>query len=103
MARYAWSNIKLAHRKVIRAGSEVTKDDVGDDWKEFNANGVIRKEPLPKNMKAGESPKTAMLRAAREQFESAQEPYQAEGGNSGNEPQTTEEPQNTQTNQTNQQ
>lgn len=59
----------------IPVGGKVTKDQVGDDWRDLVACGAIRTRPYPKNVKRDESPRSAELRAIRETVRKLSEPF----------------------------
>jgi hypothetical protein len=72
---YAWARIHLGGegRKVVQPGTEVSEDDFADpaDFDLLKREGAIKDEKYPENVQLGESPRTAMIRAANEAYENA--------------------------------
>jgi hypothetical protein len=81
---YAWTDITVPNKVVegsfvtIPVGKEVSKSDIGKDWDDFLAAGVIRTTPFPKDILTSESPRNAILRKANEMMKKASEPYKHE-------------------------
>jgi hypothetical protein len=79
---YAWARIHLGgeDKKVVQPGDEVSKDDFSDpnDFDLLKREGAIKDEKYPENIQLGESPRTAMIRAANEAYESATQPPEAQ-------------------------
>lgn len=81
---YTWTDITVPDKVnkgafvTIPVGTEVTKSDVGDDWNDFRAAGVIRTTEYPKDVMSTESPRNAALRKANEALKKASEPYKHE-------------------------
>jgi len=81
---YAWTNLTVPDKITkgafitIPVGKEVSKSDVGDDWNDFLAAGVIRSTPYPDNVLTSESPRNAILRQANEVMKKASEPFKHE-------------------------
>lgn len=78
MDHYAWAPITVADKVTkgafvtIPVGEKVSRSQIGEaDWKPLVAAGVIRRSKYPKDVKVGESPRTAMLRKANEAMEKA--------------------------------
>lgn len=81
---YTWTDITVPDKvnkgafRTIPVGTEVTKADVGDDWSDFRAAGVIRPTKYPEGVLSTESPRNAILRKANEAMKAASEPYKHE-------------------------
>lgn len=81
---YTWTNITVPDKVnngkfvTIPVGKEVSKSDVGRDWDDFLAAGVIRSTPYPEEVLTSESPRNAILRKANEMMKKASEPYKHE-------------------------
>lgn len=79
MANVAWTRIlvndKDGKAKTINPGDTVSATDVGgdDELELLREEGVVRDEKFPDNVAPSESPRTALLRKANEEFEKAQQ------------------------------
>jgi len=78
---YAWSSIivedKVTKNKFTRIpiGSKVTKSEVGADYDNLVACGVLRKQPYPKDVRTDESPRNAQLRKLNEEREKLEQSF----------------------------
>jgi len=81
---YTWTELTVPNQaakgqfKRIPVGKEVTQSEVGKDWDDFLAAGVIRTMEYPKDILTTESPRNAILRKANEEIKKLSDPFKHE-------------------------